>query len=635
MANKRIVKYLCPFCDKRFIREDLVDHVEDKHEEMIPEGFTVLRYVFNYVNKKPLDYHGKCTECGGPTPWDENKARYDRQCGKKACHDSYVKKFEQNMMKTRGVTRISSTAEGQKKMLANRRISGKYKFADGGIKEYTGKYEHDTLEFMDKVLHIKSNDVLAPGPILEYTYENKVHMYITDFYYQPYNLIIEVKDGGDNPNKRNMPEYRAKQIAKEKFIIKHTNFNYLRLTNNDLSQLLSVFAAIKYQLVENSGERVIHVNEAMKSQTIDTFIFDLGGVLMGYGEDMGFKEMPIPEEAKDPISNGIKEYFHNSRDLSDNVDFDEEVERVKAYIPDEYKQFTYQAFEFLMKYNKPFEYVNILLDEAKKADIKLYYLSNWSKGSFMKIKETGNFDFLNKFDGGIVSYEIDTKKPNPEIYETLIEKYNIIPENALFIDDKQENLDAALKCGLNTLLFDNKVTWKKILNYIWKNYNPVHELMSAMTYNPVVGITDADAYIIHNLQNNVFSVGVGTHFNDVIGPDNSNKLNHIEIPKEDYDKLVLYKLPIDRKEISRRLKNFMGESVDNKFVYEKLMNQTMYTYDQIQFQGLEVINLNPFKKQIDKIEEYCSSDMKKNQVEVVYNVVEEIAKKYNLRRKGN
>jgi endogenous inhibitor of DNA gyrase (YacG/DUF329 family) len=93
MASKRIVKYLCPFCDKRFTREELVDHVEDKHEEMIPEGFTVLRYVFNYVNKKPLDYHGKCTECGGPTPWDENKARYDRQCGKKACHDSFVKKF--------------------------------------------------------------------------------------------------------------------------------------------------------------------------------------------------------------------------------------------------------------------------------------------------------------------------------------------------------------------------------------------------------------------------------------------------------------------------------------------------------------------------------------------------------------
>ena len=261
MATKRTVTYKCPYCTRRFTREDLVLHVQDEHEDMIPEGFTPFRLVFNYVNKKPLSYHGKCTECGGPTPWDENKGRYDRQCEKKACKESYVKKFEENMMRTRGVTRISATEEGQKQMLANRKISGTYVMSDGAKKTYTGSYELKGLEFMDKVMHIKSSDILCPGPILEYSFEGKTHIYITDFYYQPYNLIIEVKDGGDNPNKRNMPEYRAKQIAKEQFIIKHTNYNYLRLTNNDFSQLLAVFANLKMQMVENTGERVIHVNE--------------------------------------------------------------------------------------------------------------------------------------------------------------------------------------------------------------------------------------------------------------------------------------------------------------------------------------------------------------------------------------
>ena len=261
MATKRTVTYKCPYCTRRFTREDLVLHVQDEHEDMIPEGFTPFRLVFNYVNKKPLSYHGKCTECGGPTPWDENKGRYDRQCEKKACKESYVKKFEENMMRTRGVTRISATEEGQKQMLANRKISGTYVMSDGAKKTYTGSYELKALEFMDKVMHIKSSDILCPGPILEYSFEGKTHIYITDFYYQPYNLIIEVKDGGDNPNKRNMPEYRAKQIAKEQFIIKHTNYNYLRLTNNDFSQLLAIFANLKMQMVENTGERVIHVNE--------------------------------------------------------------------------------------------------------------------------------------------------------------------------------------------------------------------------------------------------------------------------------------------------------------------------------------------------------------------------------------
>lgn len=257
----RIVTHKCLYCDNRYTRQDLVTHIEEEHEHEIPEGFTAFRLVFNYVNKKPLTYHGKCTECGSSTPWDENKGRYDRQCGRKTCHDSYVKKFEENMMKTRGVTRISATEEGQKKMLAARKISGVYKFRDGGEKTYCGSYERKALEFMDKVLEIKSADIMAPGPILEYQHNGKTHIYITDFYYQPYNLIIEVKDGGDNPNKRNMPEYRQKQIEKERYIIKYTNYNYLRLTNNDLQQLMSIFVMLKLQMVENTGERVIHVNE--------------------------------------------------------------------------------------------------------------------------------------------------------------------------------------------------------------------------------------------------------------------------------------------------------------------------------------------------------------------------------------
>lgn len=263
MRTKNNVKYKCPFCNKSYTRQDLVIHITDEHEAELPEDFTPLRYVFNYVNHKPLSYHGICTECKRATEWDENKGRYDRQCGREACRKSFVKRFEANMLRTKGVTRISATADGQELMLANRKISGKYKMADGVEKTYTGSYEKKALEFMDKILHIKSQDIMCPGPILEYDYEGKKHLYITDFYYQPYDLIIEVKDGGDNPNTRNMPDYRAKQKAKEDFIIKHTKYNYLRLTNNNLEQLLSTFMELKMALVDNTNSRIINVNENM------------------------------------------------------------------------------------------------------------------------------------------------------------------------------------------------------------------------------------------------------------------------------------------------------------------------------------------------------------------------------------
>lgn len=263
MSSKRNVSYKCPFCNSRYTRVDLVNHIDEEHQDELPKEFTAFRYVFNYVNKKPINYHGKCTECGGPTTWDENKGRYNRQCDKKSCHDSYVKKFEDNMTRTKGTTRISKTAEGQVKMLANRAISGTYKFSNGKEKTYTGSYELKALEFMDQVMNINPDDLMAPGPILQYSLDGKTHIYITDFYYQPYNLIIEVKDGGDNPNKRNMPEYRAKQIAKENFIIKETDYNYLRLTNNSLNQLLSIFMELKMNMIDDNKERVIRVNESM------------------------------------------------------------------------------------------------------------------------------------------------------------------------------------------------------------------------------------------------------------------------------------------------------------------------------------------------------------------------------------
>jgi hypothetical protein len=135
---------------------------------------------------------------------------------------------------------------------------------------------------MDLVLNLDPNDIISPGPILEYEYKGETHIYITDFYYQPYNLIIEVKDGGKNPNNRNMPEYRAKQIEKEKYIIKNTNYNYLRLTDNNLKQLVITLAELKMQMVENSGERVINVNE---SNDINEFMS-----MVAYAPVVGLKQ---------------------------------------------------------------------------------------------------------------------------------------------------------------------------------------------------------------------------------------------------------------------------------------------------------------------------------------------------------
>lgn len=254
--------YSCPYCNKRFSRIDMPTHLENKHMELLPQGFTPLRMTFHIVNNKPVTYTRPCRICGGKTDWDENKGRYNFLCNKKSCHDAWTQKMKDTMGDKMGASAPTKTADGQAKMLKARKISGTYKFSDGGERSYCGSYEKKALEFFDTVLEAKSEDIATPGPVLQYDFEGKKHIYISDIFYIPYNLVIEVKDGGNHPNTSEAwSETRRKKIAKEDYIIKHTDYNYLRLTDNDFSQLLSVFADLKMHLLEDDKNRVIHVNE--------------------------------------------------------------------------------------------------------------------------------------------------------------------------------------------------------------------------------------------------------------------------------------------------------------------------------------------------------------------------------------
>ena len=255
-------KYKCSYCEKRLIRKDLITHIDKSHKELIPENYTAARLVYNQVNK--VD-HGKCRVCGKPTAWSEKSGRYDVLCGDPKCKEHMREEYKKNMLRVKGTYNILNNPEQQKKMLANRSISGQYKFQDGGVLTYTGSYEKKCLEFMDIVMQIPSKDILSPGPTLEYEYNGEKHFYITDFYYIPYNLIIEVKDGGDNLNTKDsasMKASREKTIEKERLITDRGEYNYIRLTNNNFAQLIEVFMIIKEKLLEGDDSKTYRINES-------------------------------------------------------------------------------------------------------------------------------------------------------------------------------------------------------------------------------------------------------------------------------------------------------------------------------------------------------------------------------------
>ena len=98
-----------------------------------------------------------------------------------------------------------------------------------------------------------------------------------------------MKEARDKPNtSQARKDSRMKTIAKEKHIINHTDYNYIRLTNNDFSQLLAIFADLKMNVVENRQSRSIHINEHMAQANVAPMIGTNDIVLINYQQNTAF-----------------------------------------------------------------------------------------------------------------------------------------------------------------------------------------------------------------------------------------------------------------------------------------------------------------------------------------------------------
>ncbi|MEG1644508.1 MAG: HAD family phosphatase [Alistipes sp.] len=92
-----------------------------------------------------------------------------------------------------------------------------------------------------------------------------------------------------------------------------------------------------------------------------------------------------------------------------------------------------------------------LIAALKSAGYRLYVLSNMSREFIDFLRQ---IDVYRLFDGEVVSCEEHVVKPEPAIYQCLINRYQLDPSQTLFIDDRASNLTAAARFGLDTYLFD-------------------------------------------------------------------------------------------------------------------------------------------------------------------------------------
>ncbi|MCR5399927.1 MAG: HAD family phosphatase [Lachnospiraceae bacterium] len=109
------------------------------------------------------------------------------------------------------------------------------------------------------------------------------------------------------------------------------------------------------------------------------------------------------------------------------------------------------------------EWIKSLQEQGKH----VYILSNFGTHCFKQVRKKF-LGFLDIVDGAVISYEIHKVKPEREIYDYLLDKYDLKAEESVFIDDREENLLTARKLGLHTILCKDRTQTKHDLEEILK-----------------------------------------------------------------------------------------------------------------------------------------------------------------------
>lgn len=182
---------------------------------------------------------------------------------------------------------------------------------------------------------------------------------------------------------------------------------------------------------------------------INTIIFDIGNVLAKFRwreflRDFGFDEKMCARIGNAAMASSAWNDFDAGMDeeevLKEFISNDPGIEKELRLI-----------FKDIGRTIEMYDTTVPMLEAAKKAGLKRLILSNLSKKTVRECKK--DLVFLDHVDGGILSYRVGQIKPGKEIYRMLIKRYDLVPEECVFLDDREENILTAKMLGMNGIVY--------------------------------------------------------------------------------------------------------------------------------------------------------------------------------------
>ena len=183
---------------------------------------------------------------------------------------------------------------------------------------------------------------------------------------------------------------------------------------------------------------------------IDSVISDLGQVLLYFDNRLFFQRLA---GCTSRSFEDIRAAVHDNLALLDLFDTgkitpDEFYEKaVKALDARVGREDFYAAYNDVFSANAP----ALAAVKALQPKVKLALLSNTDPARYGFIERA--FPEILFFDAYVLSFRVGAMKPDPRIYREALRLLDARPENALFIDDLQENLDGAARLGIKGILF--------------------------------------------------------------------------------------------------------------------------------------------------------------------------------------
>ncbi len=179
---------------------------------------------------------------------------------------------------------------------------------------------------------------------------------------------------------------------------------------------------------------------------MNTVVFDLGGVLVDWDPRYLLRKvMPGREaEMETLLADVLNHEWNLERDTGDS--WQEAMERAKAAYPQWAEILDLYSERWAETLGGAHEGTVALLRELKETGTPLYALSNWSAEMFPHAEAT--YDWLELFDGIVVSGRVGLVKPGREIFDHLVETYDLRAEDLFFIDDHEPNVVAARSYGI-------------------------------------------------------------------------------------------------------------------------------------------------------------------------------------------